>query len=111
MYKQKSNESTHRIRIVAGCLERRGLVQLVSLVLLRVFVLEQVEPVLLLSPTFLTVAGHFGNRLGTASLCTGTRQPFNAVKPLNPFSPSKRKDTRLSAATKRRLAASLPGPR
>merc|ERR1719210_3127421 len=39
-----------RVRIVARGLEGRGLVQLVGLVLLRVLVLEQVEPVLLLSP-------------------------------------------------------------
>ena len=51
----------HRVRIVARGLEGRGLVQLVGLVLLRVLVLEQVEPVLLLSPALLPVAGHFSS--------------------------------------------------
>ena len=52
----------HRVRIVARGLEGRGLVQLVGLVLLRVLVLEQVEPVLLLSPALLAVACHFSGR-------------------------------------------------
>ena len=55
----------HRVRIVARGLEGRGLVQLVGLVLLRVLVLEQVEPVLLLSPALLPVAGHFSSTFCT----------------------------------------------
>ena len=38
-------EFAHLIRIVAGCLEGRGFVQLVGRLLVLMFVLEQVEPV------------------------------------------------------------------
>ena len=60
---KSTRQSAYRIRIVAGGLEGRGFVQLVGLVLLRVLVLEQVEPVLLLSPAFLAVAGHFREQI------------------------------------------------